>query len=68
MGDEEKPSVGSGKMVPIETSSEYLANERILLPEDAVSCFCYIIFFLSSTIIELEIMCRVDTGNYVFSL
>lgn len=24
-------------MVPIETSSGYLANERILLPEDAVS-------------------------------
>ena len=25
-------------MVPTETSSGYLANERILLPEDAVSC------------------------------
>ncbi|MBA0849011.1 hypothetical protein Goshw_009997 [Gossypium schwendimanii] len=33
----EKPSVGVGKMVPVETSSGYLANERILLPEDAVS-------------------------------
>ncbi|XWS63977.1 hypothetical protein CRYUN_Cryun06bG0147600 [Craigia yunnanensis] len=35
-----KPSVGAGKMVPIETSSEYLANERILLPEDAECCIC----------------------------
>jgi hypothetical protein len=26
-------------MVPVETSSEYLANERILLPEDAVCVF-----------------------------
>ncbi|XP_009765931.1 cleavage and polyadenylation specificity factor subunit 3-II [Nicotiana sylvestris] len=38
--DEEKPSVGAGKMVPIETSSGYLANERILLPEDAECCIC----------------------------
>ncbi|XP_040951998.1 E3 ubiquitin protein ligase RIE1-like isoform X2 [Gossypium arboreum] len=36
----EKPSVGAGKMVPIETSSGYLANERILLPEDAECCIC----------------------------
>lgn len=26
-------------MVPVETSSEYLANERVLLPEDAVFFF-----------------------------
>ncbi|XP_022726441.1 E3 ubiquitin protein ligase RIE1-like [Durio zibethinus] len=36
----EKPSVGAGKMVPIETSSGYLANEHILLPEDAECCIC----------------------------
>ncbi|XVE74640.1 hypothetical protein DITRI_Ditri12bG0033400 [Diplodiscus trichospermus] len=36
----EKPGVGAGKMVPIETSSGYLANERILLPEDAECCIC----------------------------
>lgn len=39
--EEEKPSVGAGKMVPVETSSGYLANERILLPEDAVSYCSY---------------------------
>lgn len=40
--DEEKPSVGAGKMVPVEKSSEYLANERVLLPEDAECCICLI--------------------------
>ncbi|KDP38117.1 hypothetical protein JCGZ_04760 [Jatropha curcas] len=40
MVNEEKPTVGAGKMVPIETSSGYLANERILLPEDAECCIC----------------------------
>ncbi|KAK6252220.1 hypothetical protein QUC31_013940 [Theobroma cacao] len=35
-----KASVGAGKMVPVETSSGYLANERILLPEDAECCIC----------------------------
>ena len=34
--DEEKPKVGAGRMVPLETNSGYLATERILLPEDAV--------------------------------
>ena len=29
-------------MVPVETSSGYLANERTLLPEDAV---CFVLFF-----------------------
>lgn len=38
LSDEDKPSGGAGSMVPIETSSAYLANERTLLPEDAV-CF-----------------------------
>lgn len=37
MGDEEKSRVRAGKMVPVETSSGYLATERVLLPEDAVS-------------------------------
>ncbi|KAJ6324151.1 hypothetical protein OIU76_011447 [Salix suchowensis] len=37
MGDEEKSRVQAGKMVPVESSSGYLATERILLPEDAVS-------------------------------
>uniref|UniRef100_A0A5B7AVG3 RING-type E3 ubiquitin transferase n=1 Tax=Davidia involucrata TaxID=16924 RepID=A0A5B7AVG3_DAVIN len=36
----EKPSVGAGRMVPVEASSGYLANERILLPEDAECCIC----------------------------
>ncbi|XP_028240727.1 E3 ubiquitin protein ligase RIE1-like isoform X2 [Glycine soja] len=35
LSDEDKPSGGAGSMVPIETSSAYLANERTLLPEDA---------------------------------
>lgn len=38
--DEEKFSAGTGRMVPIETSSGYLANERLLLPEDAECCIC----------------------------
>ncbi|KAL7000864.1 E3 ubiquitin protein ligase rie1, partial [Sarracenia purpurea var. burkii] len=36
----EKAGVGAGRMVPVETSSGYLANERILLPEDAECCIC----------------------------
>ena len=39
LSNEEKPNGGAGSMVPVETSSGYLAIERILLPEDAV-CFC----------------------------
>ncbi|XP_024028440.1 E3 ubiquitin protein ligase RIE1 [Morus notabilis] len=38
--DDEKPSLGEGTMVPVETSSRYLATERILLPEDAECCIC----------------------------
>ncbi|KAL7163482.1 hypothetical protein ACSBR2_039568 [Camellia fascicularis] len=38
--NEEKTGIGAGRMVPVETSSEYLANERILLPEDAECCIC----------------------------
>ncbi|KAJ4838952.1 E3 ubiquitin protein ligase rie1, partial [Turnera subulata] len=37
---EKPPNVGAGKMVPLETGSGYLANERILLPEDAECCIC----------------------------
>ncbi|KAK9277195.1 hypothetical protein L1049_006734 [Liquidambar formosana] len=40
VNNEEKPCVGAGKMVPIETNSGYLASERILLPEDAECCIC----------------------------
>ncbi|GLT48005.1 hypothetical protein SLA2020_216500 [Shorea laevis] len=36
----EKPAVGAGKMVPTETSSGYLANEHMLLHEDAECCIC----------------------------
>ncbi|KAI5394569.1 E3 ubiquitin protein ligase rie1, variant 2 [Lathyrus oleraceus] len=36
LNNEEKASGGAGSMVPTDTSSEYLDNERILLPEDAV--------------------------------
>ncbi|XP_057482412.1 LOW QUALITY PROTEIN: E3 ubiquitin protein ligase RIE1-like [Actinidia eriantha] len=38
--NEEKAGIGAGRMVPDETSSGYLANERILLPEDAECCIC----------------------------
>ncbi|PSR91037.1 E3 ubiquitin protein like [Actinidia chinensis var. chinensis] len=38
--NEEKAGIGAGRMVPVETSSGYLANERILLPEDAECCIC----------------------------
>ncbi|XVE85487.1 hypothetical protein DITRI_Ditri17bG0094500 [Diplodiscus trichospermus] len=40
INNSEKRSVGTGKMVPIEMNSGYLANERILLPEDAECCIC----------------------------
>ncbi|KAK3421456.1 hypothetical protein EUGRSUZ_G02105 [Eucalyptus grandis] len=36
----EKTVVGAGKMVPVETTSGYLANDRLLLPEDAECCIC----------------------------
>ncbi|OIV94153.1 hypothetical protein TanjilG_31578 [Lupinus angustifolius] len=38
--NEEKFSEGGGSMVPVETGSGYLANERTLLPEDAECCIC----------------------------
>ncbi|XP_024934337.2 E3 ubiquitin protein ligase RIE1 isoform X2 [Ziziphus jujuba] len=38
--NEEKPSVGAGTMIPLETTSGYLATERVLLPEDAECCIC----------------------------
>ncbi|GAB2296933.1 hypothetical protein Dimus_031035 [Dionaea muscipula] len=38
--DEEKQSIGAGHMIPVETSSGYLATERVLLPEDAECCIC----------------------------
>ncbi|GAB2279935.1 hypothetical protein Dimus_014570 [Dionaea muscipula] len=38
--NEEKPSVGAGQMVPFDTGSGYLANERVLLAEDAECCIC----------------------------
>lgn len=38
LNNEEKPCVGAGKMVPVETSS--VESERILLPEDAECCIC----------------------------
>ncbi|KAK4596853.1 hypothetical protein RGQ29_014757 [Quercus rubra] len=40
LSNEEKPNGGAGSMVPVETSSGYLAIERILLPEDAECCIC----------------------------
>jgi hypothetical protein len=43
--NEEKPSGGAGSMIPVVTSSGYLADERLLLPEDAV-CFCFFVFHL----------------------
>uniref|UniRef100_A0A2N9HB43 RING-type E3 ubiquitin transferase n=1 Tax=Fagus sylvatica TaxID=28930 RepID=A0A2N9HB43_FAGSY len=38
--NEEKPSGGAGSMIPVVTSSGYLADERLLLPEDAECCIC----------------------------
>ncbi|CAK9135584.1 unnamed protein product [Ilex paraguariensis] len=38
--EEEKQSIGAGRMVPLETHSGYLANEQTLLPEDAECCIC----------------------------
>ncbi|KAK7407686.1 hypothetical protein VNO78_09699 [Psophocarpus tetragonolobus] len=38
--EDKSSSGGAGSMVPIETSSAYLANERTLLPEDAECCIC----------------------------
>lgn len=51
--NEDKPSGGAGLMVPIETSSAYLANERMLLPEDAVcssqNAIYFSLMFITST-------------------
>lgn len=38
--NDEKPEVGAGVMVPVETGSGCLATERVLLPEDAECCIC----------------------------
>ncbi|KAL2518716.1 zinc finger protein [Abeliophyllum distichum] len=38
--DENKQGIGGGRMVPIETNNGYMAEERILLPEDAECCIC----------------------------
>lgn len=38
--NEEKAGGGAGRMIPVETSGGYLANERVLLPEDAECCIC----------------------------
>ncbi|KAK6146725.1 hypothetical protein DH2020_020594 [Rehmannia glutinosa] len=38
--DEDRVDLTAGSMVPIETSSGYMANERILSPEDAECCIC----------------------------
>ncbi|KAL8142085.1 hypothetical protein V2J09_015117 [Rumex salicifolius] len=38
--NEKKPSVGAGLMIPVESSSGYVATERVLLPEDAECCIC----------------------------
>ncbi|XP_058773365.1 uncharacterized protein LOC131647492 isoform X2 [Vicia villosa] len=37
LNNEEKASGGAGSMIPTQTSSGYLANEQILLPEDTVN-------------------------------
>ncbi|CAA0811494.1 Zinc finger- C3HC4 type (RING finger) family protein [Striga hermonthica] len=38
--DEEKANIAAGTMVPIETSSGYMANDQILSSEDAECCIC----------------------------
>lgn len=40
LNNNNKPDGGLGRMVPLETTSGYLANERILLVEDAECCIC----------------------------
>jgi len=45
LSDVDKPSGGAGSMVPIETSSAYLENERTLLLEDAVCSSQNAIYF-----------------------
>lgn len=44
--DEEKLGVGAGVMVPLESGSGISTTEQVLLPEDAVSPFCVVIFKL----------------------
>ena len=39
MNNGEKQSDGGGKMIPMEAGTEYSGNERVLLAEDAVSCY-----------------------------
>ncbi|RZC61755.1 hypothetical protein C5167_023546 [Papaver somniferum] len=38
--NEEKPSTGGGKMVPLTMNGGELADERVLSPEDAECCIC----------------------------
>ncbi|XP_076909670.1 E3 ubiquitin protein ligase RIE1-like [Bidens hawaiensis] len=38
--NEDKPDVGAGRMVPVESNGGQLAVERVLLPEDADCCIC----------------------------
>ncbi|GFP83566.1 E3 ubiquitin protein ligase rie1 [Phtheirospermum japonicum] len=38
--DEDRVDFTAGSLVPIETSSGYMPNERILSPEDAECCIC----------------------------
>ncbi|XP_071692620.1 E3 ubiquitin protein ligase RIE1 [Rutidosis leptorrhynchoides] len=38
--NEDKPDVGAGRMVPVDSNVGYLAVERVLLPEDADCCIC----------------------------
>ncbi|KAK7320083.1 hypothetical protein RJT34_04814 [Clitoria ternatea] len=40
LSNEETPNEGGGKMVPMETNNDCLANERILSAEDAECCIC----------------------------
>ncbi|KAK7398867.1 hypothetical protein VNO78_10041 [Psophocarpus tetragonolobus] len=40
LSNEETPSEGGGSMIPMETSNDSLANERLLSPEDAECCIC----------------------------
>ncbi|XP_076904333.1 E3 ubiquitin protein ligase RIE1-like [Bidens hawaiensis] len=41
--NDDKPDVGAGRMIPVELSVGYLAVERVLLPEDAVSLLMMIL-------------------------
>lgn len=55
--DEDRVGFGAGRMVPMETGSGYVPNDRILLPEDAVSAlsvFCISDFYFANNYLSFN--------------